>query len=303
MAGARAATSARTRWQEVDYKNVNQLRRYISEKGKIRNRRITGACRRHQRQVAVAVKRAREMALLPYVQGAVMEVILRSDVEKLGLKGDVVDVKRGYARNYLLPRQLAEVATPGRVAEIRRIEERARPARGRLVRAGRRDRGDADEDRPAVRGEGRPDRCALRLGHADRHRRGDLADAQDPRRPPQDRPRRDQAGRPLQHPGARVRGGHRRGEDPRRARRRRAAARGGAGRHRGRRAGRGGGRRARPRRGGAGDRGGARRGRARSSRPRPSWPPRPRRTQRRLLEQEPAEPELAAPDAEDEPAA
>ena len=54
---------------EVDYKNVNQLRRYISEKGKIRNRRVTGACRRHQRQVAVAVKRAREMALLPYVAG------------------------------------------------------------------------------------------------------------------------------------------------------------------------------------------------------------------------------------------
>ena len=54
---------------EVDYKNVNQLRRYVSEKGKIRNRRITGACRRHQRMVAVAVKRAREMALLPYVSG------------------------------------------------------------------------------------------------------------------------------------------------------------------------------------------------------------------------------------------
>ena len=52
---------------EVDYKNVNQLRRYVSEKGKIRSRRITGACRRHQRQVSVAVKRAREMALLPYV--------------------------------------------------------------------------------------------------------------------------------------------------------------------------------------------------------------------------------------------
>jgi small subunit ribosomal protein S18 len=54
---------------EVDYKNINQLRRYISEKGKIRNRRVTGACRKHQRQVAVAVKRAREMALLPYVSG------------------------------------------------------------------------------------------------------------------------------------------------------------------------------------------------------------------------------------------
>jgi small subunit ribosomal protein S18 len=54
---------------EVDYKNYNQLRRYMSEKGKIRNRRVTGACRKHQRQVAVAVKRAREMALLPYVSG------------------------------------------------------------------------------------------------------------------------------------------------------------------------------------------------------------------------------------------
>ena len=52
---------------EIDYKNVNQLRRYVSEKGKIRSRRITGACRRHQNQVSVAVKRAREIALLPYV--------------------------------------------------------------------------------------------------------------------------------------------------------------------------------------------------------------------------------------------
>ncbi|MDQ3890839.1 MAG: 30S ribosomal protein S18 [Actinomycetota bacterium] len=51
---------------EVDYKNYNQLRRYVSDKGKIRSRRITGACRRHQEQIAVAVKRAREMALLPY---------------------------------------------------------------------------------------------------------------------------------------------------------------------------------------------------------------------------------------------
>jgi small subunit ribosomal protein S18 len=54
--------------EEVDYKNFNQLRRYVSEKGKIRSRRTTGACRRHQRQVAVAVKRAREMALLASVK-------------------------------------------------------------------------------------------------------------------------------------------------------------------------------------------------------------------------------------------
>ena len=57
----------REKVDEVDYKNINQLRRYVSEKGKIRSRRITGACRRHQVQIAIAVKRAREMALLPYV--------------------------------------------------------------------------------------------------------------------------------------------------------------------------------------------------------------------------------------------
>jgi small subunit ribosomal protein S18 len=57
----------RDKVDEVDYKNIAQLRRYLSEKGKIRSRRITGACRRHQLQVASAVKRAREMALLPYV--------------------------------------------------------------------------------------------------------------------------------------------------------------------------------------------------------------------------------------------
>jgi small subunit ribosomal protein S18 len=52
---------------EVDYKDNTVLKRFVSEKGKIRPRRISGACRGHQRQVAVAVKRAREMALLPYV--------------------------------------------------------------------------------------------------------------------------------------------------------------------------------------------------------------------------------------------
>jgi large subunit ribosomal protein L9 len=56
-----------------------------------------------------------------------MDVILLKDVEKIGLRGEVVSVARGYARNYLLPRKLAEAATPGRVAEVRRIEtERAR---------------------------------------------------------------------------------------------------------------------------------------------------------------------------------
>lgn len=53
--------------REVDYKNISLLRRYVSERGKIRTRRMSGACRRHQRLIAVAIKRAREMALLPYV--------------------------------------------------------------------------------------------------------------------------------------------------------------------------------------------------------------------------------------------
>jgi small subunit ribosomal protein S18 len=53
--------------EEVDYKNSVALKRFVSEKGKIRSQRITGACRCHQRQVSVAVKRAREMALMPYV--------------------------------------------------------------------------------------------------------------------------------------------------------------------------------------------------------------------------------------------
>ena len=64
-----------------------------------------------------------------------MEVILQ-DVEKLGLRGEVVDVARGYARNYLLPRRLAENATPARVAELRKVDDaranrRARPSRRR----------------------------------------------------------------------------------------------------------------------------------------------------------------------------
>ena len=51
----------------VDYKDLASLRRAISDKGKIRSSRVTGACRRHQSQLAIAVKRARELGLLPYV--------------------------------------------------------------------------------------------------------------------------------------------------------------------------------------------------------------------------------------------
>lgn len=50
----------------IDYKQIEMLRRYVSEDGKIRPRRQTGACAKHQRELAVAVKRARHLALLPY---------------------------------------------------------------------------------------------------------------------------------------------------------------------------------------------------------------------------------------------
>ena len=50
----------------VDYKDVSLLRKFVSDRGKIRARRVTGNCAQHQRDVATAVKNAREMALLPY---------------------------------------------------------------------------------------------------------------------------------------------------------------------------------------------------------------------------------------------
>ena len=61
----RSCSFCKEKTDEVDFKDLSALRRLMSEKGKIRSRRITGTCQRHQNQVAVAVKRAREMALLP----------------------------------------------------------------------------------------------------------------------------------------------------------------------------------------------------------------------------------------------
>ena len=55
------------RIQEIDYKDVPRLRKYLSGRAKIVPRRVTGTCARHQRQLTVAIKRARHLALLPYV--------------------------------------------------------------------------------------------------------------------------------------------------------------------------------------------------------------------------------------------
>ena len=52
--------------QDIDYKDTLRLRRYLSDRGKIVPRRVTGTCARHQRQLTTAIKRARHLALLPY---------------------------------------------------------------------------------------------------------------------------------------------------------------------------------------------------------------------------------------------
>ena len=56
--------------QPIDYKDTGLLRKFISDRGKIRARRVSGNCTQHQRQVATAVKNSREMALLPYTSTA-----------------------------------------------------------------------------------------------------------------------------------------------------------------------------------------------------------------------------------------
>ncbi len=57
----------------VDYKDLAQLRKYISDRGKIRGRKVSGNCQQHQRDVSDAIKTARELALLPYTQRTVTE--------------------------------------------------------------------------------------------------------------------------------------------------------------------------------------------------------------------------------------
>jgi len=52
--------------KKIDYKDINELQKYVSDRGKILPRRISGNCSKHQRELTVAIKRARQVALLPY---------------------------------------------------------------------------------------------------------------------------------------------------------------------------------------------------------------------------------------------
>src|ERR1017187_8492341 len=66
-----AVCKDRIEW--VDYKDVNMLRKYMSDRGKIRARRVSGNCAQHQRDIAMAIKTARELVLLPYTQRTTTE--------------------------------------------------------------------------------------------------------------------------------------------------------------------------------------------------------------------------------------
>jgi small subunit ribosomal protein S18 len=77
----------RVEW--VDYKDVGMLRKYMSDRGKIRARRVSGNCTQHQRDVAIAIKTARELVLLPYTQ--------RTTTERPGGRGGRGGREGGYA--------------------------------------------------------------------------------------------------------------------------------------------------------------------------------------------------------------
>ena len=114
-----------------------QLRRYVSEKGKIRSRRITGACRRHQRQLAVAIKRAREMALLPVRVGVAMA---DGDHPPPGRR-EARPARRRGRRRARLRAELPAAAAARRAGDARE-GRRARSAARRTARATRPARGE-----------------------------------------------------------------------------------------------------------------------------------------------------------------
>ncbi len=184
-----------------------------------------------------------------------MEVILKQDVDHLGLRGEVVNVARGYARNFLLPRGLAQVATPALVRELEKRDTQRARHEAKSVDEARAIAGRIEKLELRFDVERRPDRRAVRLRDRDERRRPPLGRGEDPRRPAQAGDGDDQADRPLPRQGRPLHRRRRRAEARGRAGGRGAAARGGARRARGARARRGGGRRGRSRRRAPGRRG------------------------------------------------
>jgi len=96
----------KTEW--VDYKDVPMLRKYMSDRGKIRSRRVTGNCAQHQRALAMAIKTARELVLLPYTQRTVTERPAEAAVLVEAPGFGAADLNRLAASDGITLRQLSE---------------------------------------------------------------------------------------------------------------------------------------------------------------------------------------------------
>lgn len=107
----------------VDYKDINLLRRFMSDRGKIKARRVSGNCVQHQRDVAVAIKTARELALLPYS--------VRAASDRAGGRGGRGGPGRGPRREETGP-EAGETAEAAEATEPEEAADRAEPAEAAL---------------------------------------------------------------------------------------------------------------------------------------------------------------------------
>ncbi len=163
--------------KQIDYKDIDVLKDFVQENGKIMPARITGTKARYQRQLgdgdqARALSRAAAVHRPALKRRPAMQIILLEKVVNVGDLGDVVKVKQGYARNFLIPQGKAKRATP---ENIKLLEEK----RAELETAAAAKLAQAQEQAAKLEGvvgpdhaEGRRRRPPVRLGHQRRHRRG-----------------------------------------------------------------------------------------------------------------------------------
>ncbi len=128
----------------VDYKDIEFLKRYVTERGKIKARRITGNCAQHQRDVAIAIKTARELALLPYTQRVSAERmgshrqpsyatdLDREDRDYLGATPDMIEdieISQSVLMDDVVEMHFADLGVAGSAQSVEPVET-AEPAQG-----------------------------------------------------------------------------------------------------------------------------------------------------------------------------
>ena len=102
---------------KIDYKNIKLLKKYISENGKILPSRITNVSQKKQRELSLSIKRARNLALYK------MKVILLENIKRIGSIGEIIDVKRGFARNFLISNKKALYASKENIKEVEKLNQ------------------------------------------------------------------------------------------------------------------------------------------------------------------------------------